>query len=110
MGSQIIEKHRKSWADAGFTIEDAGEFNRAAVKIVDGVAFYVSNLDGDDVASPQGECQVLAFDPDTFQYLDVGVQLTGLDAVDQALPELARRALEVTEARLPERPARPRMG
>lgn len=90
-----LEIQRKSWVDAGFTIEDAGEFNRAAVKVVDGIAFYVSNLDGTDVASPQGECSVLAFDPDTLEYLDVSAQYTGLEAVDQALPELAKHVLRV---------------
>lgn len=86
----LIEEHRQIWVDAGFTIEDAGEFNRAAVKVVDGIAFYVSDLDGIDVATPQGDCMVLAFDPDTLEYLNFGTQLIGLEATDLALPELAR--------------------
>lgn len=89
--SDELTKNRAAWVAAGFTIEDAGDFNRAAVKTLQGVSFFVSNEEGTDAPDINGECHIQGHEPVTHEYLGLSATATGLEAVEHALLDLAQQ-------------------
>lgn len=88
-----VTEFRKVWMDAGYEMEETDSFQTAAAKVVDGVQFWITNLEGTDVPNPDFMCVVSTYDPESGEYLDVVETVDGINEVEASLPRLAHQAL-----------------